>query len=265
MRNPFAALLSTLIGVAFGVPGLSALVFVGLLAWRPGLALTWAQLVAAHTPIPLESFLELRPNGVFLVRSQWGTFGAGTLLSLIGYFTLCGARESLRPADQSSGGLAQVLIKTQCPCVGAVLEGELTLLKAPKPDQVFRVSLLCRHIHSLADDRRKRTIVWLSQDIEIKITQVVEGWQLPFRFEVPADARQARYSTTSATSWAEHQWTNIRGASSSFRPTSGLSARHHSRSFWERRPSDFRFSLCALRDLCVGRSPGVQTGGYPIW
>ena len=188
MRNPVAFLLSTLIGIAFGVPGLSALVFVGLFAWRPGLALTWAQWVAAHTPITLESFLELRPNGVFLVRSQWGTFGAGALLSLLGYFALHGARESLRPADQSSGGLAQVLIKTQCPCVGAVLEGELKLLTAPKPDQVFRVSLLCRHIHSLADDRRERTVVCLSQDIEIKITQVVEGWQLPFRFEVPADA-----------------------------------------------------------------------------
>jgi hypothetical protein len=108
------------------------------------------------------------------------------LLSFVGYSALRRARESLRPADQSSGGGAQVVIKTEHPCVGTVLEGDLKLLETPKPDQVFRVRLHCRHIDRGLSEARTSFIFAQTQDV--KAARVADGWHLPFRFEVPADA-----------------------------------------------------------------------------
>ncbi|MDB5857129.1 MAG: hypothetical protein JWQ76_818 [Ramlibacter sp.] len=186
MKGLARALFSFLIGIALGVPGLCLLVFLCLLMWRPGLAPDWLRWVEAHSPLapadfPRQFFDELSQG-----KSPWAAWGAAAFLSFVGYTALRGARESLRPADHSRGGAAQVVIKTEYPCVGAVLEGDLKLLETPKPDQVFRVTLLCRHIDRALSEERRSSLFGQSRDV--KIAQLADGWHLPFRFEVPADA-----------------------------------------------------------------------------
>ena len=186
MRGLVAALFSFVIGIALGVPGLCLLIFLCLLMWRPELAPEWSRWVEAHSPLAPDDFPRQLLNELSQGKSPWAAWGAAAILSFVGYSALRGARESLRPADQSSGGEAQVVIKTEYPCVGAVLEGDLKLLETPKPDQVFQVTLLCRCIDRSLSKERKSSIFGQSQDV--KIAQVADGWHLPFRFEVPADA-----------------------------------------------------------------------------
>jgi hypothetical protein len=181
-----AALFYIVIGTALGVPGLCLLIFLCLLMWRPELAPEWSRWVEAHSPLAPDDFPRQLLNELSQGKSPWVAWGAAAFLSFVGYSFLRGAREPLRPADQSSGGEAQVVIKTEYPCVGAVLEGNLKLLETPKPDQVFRVTLHCRSIDRSLSKERERSMFGQSQDI--KIVQVADGWHLPFRFEVPADA-----------------------------------------------------------------------------
>lgn len=186
MRGLGPALFSFVIGITLGVPGLCLLVFLCLLMWRPELAPEWSGWVEAHSPLAADDFPRQLLNGLSQGKSPWGAWGVAAFLSFAGYAALRGARESLRPADQTSGGEAQVVIKTEHPCVGAVLEGDLKLLEAPKPNQVFQVTLLCRLTERSEMKRREHSIFVQSQDV--KTVQAADGWHLPFRFEVPADA-----------------------------------------------------------------------------
>jgi hypothetical protein len=186
MRGLGAALFSFVIGIALGVPGLCLVIFLCLLMWRPGLAPEWSGWVQAHSPLAPEDFPRQLLHELTQGKSPWGAWGVAAFLSFPGYSALRGARESLRPTDQTSRGEAQVVIKTEHPCVGAGLEGDLKLLETPKPDQVFRVTLLCWLTDRGAMNRQERSIFGLSQDV--KIVQAADGWHLPFRFEVPADA-----------------------------------------------------------------------------
>ena len=186
MRSPGAAVLSFAIGIALGVPGLCLLVLLGLLKWRPELAPEWARWLEAHSPLPPGVFPRQLLSDLPQFESLWGAWGAAALLCFIGYGSLRGARDSLRPADQSSGGEAQLLLKTAYPRVGAVLEGDLKLLETPKPGQVFRVVLFCRCTDRMLSKERVSSLFAQSQDIAI--AQAGDGWHLPFRFDVPAAA-----------------------------------------------------------------------------
>lgn len=186
MRGLGPALFSLAIGIAFGVPGLCLLVFLCLLMWRPELAPEWSGWVEAHSPLAADDFPRQVLNELSQGKSPWGAWGVAAFLSFIGYSALRGARESLRPAGQTRGGGAQVLIRTAHPCVGALLEGDLKLLKTPKPDQVFQVILVCRQNERATLEPRERTK--FAQSMEVKVVQAAGGWHVPFRFEVPADA-----------------------------------------------------------------------------
>ena len=186
MRSPGAAVLSFAIGVAFGVPGLCLLVFLGLLDWRPELAPEWARWLDAHSPLPPGVFPRQLLSDLPQFESLWGAWGAAALLCFIGYDSLRAARESLRPADQSSGGEAQLVLRTAHPRIGAALEGELKLLETPKPGQLFRVGLVCRCKPPTLSNSRVRTI--FEQSHKAAIAQSADGWHLRFLFHVPADA-----------------------------------------------------------------------------
>lgn len=186
MRGLGPAFISFVIGIALGVPGLCLVVFLCLLMWRPEWAPAWSGWLEAHSPLAADVFPRQALNELSQGSSPWSAWGAAAFLSFAGYTALSGARESLRPADQTSGGDAQVLIKTEHPCVGAVLEGDLKLLATPKPNQEFQVTLLCRHSErsAMGDDHRSMFV----QSQVVKIAKATDGWHLPFRFEVPADA-----------------------------------------------------------------------------
>ncbi|MDB6166940.1 MAG: hypothetical protein JWQ83_2080 [Lacunisphaera sp.] len=187
MRSPVSAVVSFVIGIAFGVPGLCLLVFLCLLIWRPELATEWSRWLEANSPLAPEHFPRWLFNGSLHGREAWWGAGAMTLvLNLFGYKALRWARESLRPADQSSGGKAQVLIRTQHPCVGALLEGDLRLLKTPRPEQVFKVALFCRHVDRALEKTRESSI--FGQCLDVQTALGADGWHVPFRFEVPANA-----------------------------------------------------------------------------
>jgi hypothetical protein len=209
MRGLGPALFSFVIAITLGVPGLCLVIFLCLLMWRPELAPEWSGWVQARSPLAPENFPRQLLLEVSQGKSPWGAWGVAAFLSFAGYTALRGAIESLRPADQTGGGEAQVLIKTEHPCVGAVLEGDLKLLETPKPDQVFRVALICWLSEWGGMESRNRSIFGLSQDV--KIVRAADGWHLPFRFEVPADAPPSTERNTLAEAITglpkvEHVW-----------------------------------------------------------
>jgi hypothetical protein len=150
------------------------------------MAAEWSRWVEVRFPLAPDNFPRQLLDGLLEGKSAWGAWGVASLLSMVGYSALRAAREASRPAGQSSGGKAQVVIRTERPCVGAVLEGHLKLLATPAPDQVFQVALRCRFSDRSLGKTRNGSM--FEQSVEVKPMRAADGWHLPFRFEVPADA-----------------------------------------------------------------------------
>ena len=188
MRRLATALLSFVVGIAFAVPGIVLALWVGLAVYRVELAVGYSQWAAERLPslaVPLLQLADYATHRESLIVAGLGA----AFLCLIGFSSLRGARQMLRPADQSSGGEAQIVLKTDFPRVGRPLEGSLRLLEIPEPEQVFRLELSCRRTYVTGDQRRKQGVETpFCAEQDVQVAQTAEGWSLPFRFEVPVTA-----------------------------------------------------------------------------
>jgi hypothetical protein len=186
MRSLGGALFSFAFGIAFGVPGLCVFIFLCLLKLQPESAPAWSRWLVGHSPLPPNIFSGQLFSELPQSESLWSAWGGAALLCVIGYSCMRSARDCLRPTNQTTDGEAEVELKTEHPRVGAVLEGDLKLLEAPTPGQEFLVSLFCRYIETSRSGTVRKSL--FRQNQTIKIVEAADGWRLPFRFDVPADA-----------------------------------------------------------------------------
>ena len=177
MQKLLGASVSFAIGLAFAIPGVCLLLFLAFGRSQPDLAQAWLSWLLAHAVVSPDVTAAL-------IQGHPAAWVVGIVLTWLGWSSLQGARDGLRPEGESTGGEAQLELTTRHPRAGGLLEGRLRLLKIPEGGQRFRVEVVCRETSEAP--RTRRTVFNQSQDVAA--VDSVNGWVLPFRFELPAES-----------------------------------------------------------------------------
>jgi hypothetical protein len=179
MRDPVKATTGLFYGSVFGI--------LGLLLFSWALFVHFQYDAAFQLALRIVVFLGFVDGDPGRLAYTWAMhenlaaiFGLGFLAAAAG--NLYAARTRMRPPDESHDGKVRVELKTKSLRVGAPLEGTVWLKKDPKPDELYRVALLCSR--SRPDNQPDENAYAEKQ--EARPMRGAQGWYLPFRFEIPA-------------------------------------------------------------------------------
>lgn len=184
MRKLILTIFNLVSGITLGVAGIAIAAWVVLANYRVTDAFDWALWALESLPFELNVPPVQLANEAMQRNSliMWGVGAA--FLCWMAFGALRGARQAVRPANESHDGAAQIELKADRPRVGRPLEGSLRLLEDAKSGDVYRLELSCRRIRP--GERNVETPFFEQQDV--RVVQGALGLSVPFRFNVPVTA-----------------------------------------------------------------------------
>jgi hypothetical protein len=179
-------LFNLVFGILLGSASVALAAWVCMALYRVELAFDAALWVLENAPLQFTGSPVILANEAI---QRGSLIAAGVLATFLGWVAancLLAARRSFRPAGESRGGNAQMVLKTPHPRVGDALEGRLRLMKDPNPGDSYQLELYCeRRYTSGSKDQTERAFY---ASLDVLPAQDAEGWYLPFRFDVPVTA-----------------------------------------------------------------------------
>lgn len=169
--------MSRLIGLALVAPGALLGLWVVTAMFSTELAFDGAYWYAQHSPFELTVPPVQFANDMIQPRNRTSYGLLALLLCWIGLSNL---------GLLGRGAALALDLKTTDARVGRPLEGSLLLASAPKPDDGYDVRLACTQ--SQGSGKNRRVITAFEARLEARPVQRVEGWSVPFKFDIPATA-----------------------------------------------------------------------------
>jgi hypothetical protein len=181
------AIENLLLAILFGAPGATVAAWVALTVQRTekgyDLALQALEWVEAAALLDFgQPAAQLA--GKFIQRESVQLAGIGGLvLCAVSLVFLHRFYRCIRPLDPNHGRMALLVLKTQHPRVGQVLEGKLQLKEDVQPGEEFQISLFC----AVPGTSRPSSIAFSDSQVRQAVAESL-GWSVPFRFELPDTA-----------------------------------------------------------------------------
>lgn len=174
--------------VVLGVPAALSSYWVWTAFQEPWRAREWVIWAAERSPIPLTVAPEelakdlVHPNGL-IVAGLVAAFFCLALLKL-----LFDAQRGRRASDETEDRKARLELKSSPLRVGRPVEGRLWLAREAAAGDMFTVTLHCyRHYRRDGKDQKETAYF---EERKVRVVPDGRGWNLPFRFDVPASAPQ---------------------------------------------------------------------------
>jgi len=190
MRRPINFLNNLVSGIALGAVGVCLAIWVGIALYKVEWAFDLVLLATKHSPFPLDGISVQLANDAVQDSSQVAVGVVAAVLCIMAIQSMRFARLSMRPINESHDGRVRVEFKAEHPRVGRPLEGSLWLKKDAKPGEMFCVELTCMQCYYTtkdgAADNQYSKAFFAKQ--EVQAVQGSEGWNVPFRFDVPVTA-----------------------------------------------------------------------------
>ncbi len=187
---PATATSRVLGAVILGVPG-ALLAYWVWTAWNEtDRAFAWVLWAAGHSRLPLTvTPMQLArdlvsPNGLIAA----GVVAAFLCIASLRYLSHWVAPPRRQLPDETGDGKARLELKSSPLRVGRPVEGRLWLAAEAAAGDMFTVTLHCYRPYRRDGKDQKETAYF--EERKVRVVPDGRGWNLPFRFDVPASAPQ---------------------------------------------------------------------------